>query len=142
MTSDDPFSGSLFRFLVMPLRLHLYKPKGQSGPRYRKLTDRAAAMIREFQVPAGVQARVLFDAFYLSHLHLVCLAHLMLTHHAMDCASAQAIQSNKEVRLPPIEQRIESLRRAHRDERIRKLFRKGSLHARFRQKLDTILQAA
>jgi SRSO17 transposase len=279
------FAAVCFRGVVMPLRLHLWKPKGQSGPRYRKLTDLAAQMIKEFEVPAGLKVRVLFDAFYLSpvvvkacekrefawfsvaaknrcfrregekgrgrkignlapgllrhhgrfvhmkrsrgkaklkiasvdghlsrigrvrmviskrphetwkstiaivtnaagmdaraivaayerrwnievmfkdleqslglgdyqmlheraivnHLHLVCLAHLMLTHHAMDGAGAKAITSNKEVRLPSVEQRIESLRKAHRDERIRKLFRKGSLHARYRRKLDTILQAA
>lgn len=279
------FAAVCFRGVVMPLRLHLWKPKGQSGPRYRKLTDLAAEMIREFEVPAGLKVRVLFDAFYLSpvvvkacqkrgfswfsvasrnrnfrrdqtrgkgrniadlapglikhhgrfvhmkrsrgqaklkiatvdgylsrigqvrmvvskrphetwkstiaivtnclgmdaraivaayerrwnievmfkdleqslglsdyqmlheraivnHLHLVCLAHLMLTHHAMDCAGEKAIASNKEVRLPSVEQRIESLRKAHRDERIRKLFRKGSLHARYRKKLDIILQAA
>jgi SRSO17 transposase len=274
-----------FRGVVMPLRLHLWKPKGQSGPRYRKLTDLAAQMVSEFEVPRGLKTRVLFDAFYLSpvvvracekrgfawfsvaaknrcfrregekgrgrkignlapgllrhrgrmvhmkrsrglaklkitsldghlsrigrvrmviskrpqetwkttvaivtnctgmdaraivaayerrwnievmfkdleqslglgeyqmlheraivnHLHLICLAHLMLTHHAMNGIGAKAIKSNKEVRLPSIEQRIESLRKAHRDERIRKLFRKGSLHARYRKKLDTILQAA
>jgi SRSO17 transposase len=274
-----------FRGVVMPLRLHLWKPKGQSGPRYRKLTDLAAQMISEFELPKGLKARVLFDAFYLcpvvvracekrgfywfsvaaknrcfrregekgrgkkirdiapglikhhgrfvhmkrsrgraklkiasldghlsrigqvrmvvskrphqtwkttvaivtncpgmdaraivaayerrwnievmfkdleqslglgeyqmlheraivNHLHLVCLTHLMLTHHAIDGAGAKAIASNKEVRLPSVEQRIESLRKAHRDERIRKLFRKGSLHARHRKKLELILQAA
>ena len=279
------FAAICFRGVVMPLRLHLWKPKGQSGPRYRKLTDLAAQMIREFEVPAGLKVRVLFDAFYLSpvvvkacekrefswfsvasknrnfrrqgtkgkgkniadlvpglikhhgrfvhmkrargraklkiasvdgylsrigqvrmvvskrphetwkstiaivtnclgmdaraivaayerrwnievmfkdleqslglsdyqmlheraivnHLHLVCLAHLMLTHKSMDGVGAKAIASNKEVRLPSVEQRIESLRKAHRDERIRKLFRKGSLHARYRKKLDIILQAA
>jgi SRSO17 transposase len=279
------FAAVCFRGVVMPLRLHLWKPKGQSGPRYRKLTDLAAQMIREFEVPAGLKVRVLFDAFYLSpvvvkacekrefswfsvasknrnfrrqgtkgkgkniadlvpglikhygrfvhmkrargraklkiasvdgylsrigqvrmvvskrphetwkstiaivtnclgmdaraivaayerrwnievlfkdleqslglsdyqmlheraivnHLHLVCLAHLMLTHHAIDGVGAKAIASNKEVRLPSVEQRIESLRKAHRDERIRKLFRKGRLHARYRKKLDIILQAA
>jgi SRSO17 transposase len=279
------FAAVCFRGVVMPLSLHLWKPKGQSGPRYRKLTDLAAQMIKEFEVPAGLKVRVLFDAFYLSpvvvkacekrefvwfsvasknrnfrrqgtkgkgknirdlvvgllrhhgrlvhmkrsrgkaklkiasvdgclsrigqvrmviskrphetwkstiaivtnaagmdaraivaayerrwnievmfkdleqslglgdyqmlheraivnHLHLVCLAHLMLTHHAMDGVGAKAITSNKEVRLPSVEQRIESLRKAHRDERIRKLFRKGSLHARYSRKLDTILQAA
>jgi SRSO17 transposase len=279
------FAAICFRGVVMPLRLHLWKPKGQSGPRYRKLTDLAAEMIRQFEVPKGLKVRVLFDAFYLcpvvvkacekrgfawfsvasknrnfrrdgakgkgknirdlvvgllchhgrfvhmkrsrgkaklkiasvdghlsrigrvrmviskrphetwkstiaivtnatgmdaraivaayerrwnievmfkdleqslalgdyqmlheraivNHLHLVCLAHLMLTHHAIDSAGAKAISSNKEVRLPSVEHRIESLRKAHRDERIRKLFRKGTLHARYRKKLDILLQAA
>jgi SRSO17 transposase len=279
------FAAVCFRGVVMPLRLHLWKPKGQSGPRYRKLTDLAAQMVSEFDVPKGLKARVLFDAFYLcpvvvkacekrgfswfsvasknrnfrregtkgkakhirdlvagllrhhgrmvhmkrsrgtaklkiasvdghlsrigrvrmvvskrphetwkttiaivtnctgmdaraivaayerrwnievmfkdleqslglgeyqmlheraivNHLHLVCLAHLMLAHHAIDCAGEKAICSNKEVRLPSVEQRVESVRKAHRDERIRKLFRKGRLHARYRKKLDIILQAA
>lgn len=279
------FAAICFRGVVMPLRLHLWKPKGQSGPRYRKLTDLAAEMIRQFDRPAGLKVRVLFDAFYLSpvvvkacekqgfawlsvasknrnfrrqgtkgkgknirdlvvgllchhgrfvhmkrargatklkvasvdghlsrigqvrmviskrphetwkstiaivtnctgmdaraivaayerrwnievmfkdleqslglgeyqmlheraivnHLHLVCLAHLMLTHHAMDGVGAKALSSNKEVRLPSLGQRIENLRRAHRDERIRKLFKKGFLHERYRKRLDTILQAA
>jgi SRSO17 transposase len=279
------FAAICFRGVVMPLRLHLWKPKGQSGPRYRKLTDLAAQMVREFEVPRGLKVRVLFDAFYLSpvvvkacqerefkwfsvasknrcfrregekgrgrqigklapgvlryhgkgvrmkrsrgwaslriaqldghlsrigqvrmviskrphetwkstiaivtnctgmdaraivaayerrwnievmfkeleqslglgdyqmlheraivnHLHLICLAHLMLTHHAIKGIGEKAIESNKEVRLPSVEQRIESLRKAHRDERIRKLFRKGSLHERYRKKLDTILHAA
>lgn len=55
-----------FRGVVLPLRIELWKPKGRSGgPRYRKLTDMAAAMIRAFRAPAGVKVRVLFDAFYL-----------------------------------------------------------------------------
>ncbi|WP_428940608.1 transposase [Fontivita pretiosa] len=56
----------LFRRVVLPWRLHLQKPKGQPGPRYRKLTDLAAQMIQEFTPPTGLKVRVLFDAFYLS----------------------------------------------------------------------------
>jgi SRSO17 transposase len=279
------FAAICFRGVVMPIRLKLWKPKGQSGPRYRKLTDLAAEMIRQFEAPAGLKVRVLFDAFYLcpqvvtscesrgftwfsvasknrcfrrdgekgkgrkiadfvvglikhhgrfvrmkrsrgtaklkiapvdghlsrigrvrmvvskrphetwkstiaiatnslgtdaraivaiyerrwnievlfkdleqslglgdyqmlheraivNHLHLVCLAHLLLTHHSLDGAGAQAIASNKEVRLPSVEQRIANLRHAVRDERIRRVFRNGALHARYRKRLDTILQAA
>ena len=55
-----------FRGVVLPWRIELWKPKGHGGgPRYRKLTDMAAAMVRAFQAPAGVKVRVLFDAFYL-----------------------------------------------------------------------------
>ncbi len=54
-----------FRGVVLPWRVELWKPKGHPGPRYRKLTDMAAAMIKAFQAPAGVKVRVLFDAFYL-----------------------------------------------------------------------------
>ena len=47
------FASILFRRTVLPWRLHLQKPKGQPGPRYRKLTDLTAAMIPEFVPPAG-----------------------------------------------------------------------------------------
>ncbi len=279
------FAAICFRGTVMPIRLHLQKPKGQPGPRYRKLTDLAAEMVRQFQAPGGLNVRVLFDAFYLcpqvvkaceargftwfsvaaknrrfrrdgekgkgrkiadwapglikhhgrfvrmkrsrgsarlkialvdghlsrigrvrmvvskrphetwkttiaivtnatgtdaraivalyerrwnievlfkdleqslglsdyqmlheraivNHLHLVCFAHLLLTHHALDCIGEQAFSSNTEVRLPSVEQRIANLRQAARDERIRRFFRKGRLHPRYRKRLDTILQVA
>lgn len=55
----------LFRGVVLPWRIDLWKPKGHPGGRYRKLTDMAAAMIRDFTAPSGVKVRVLFDAFYL-----------------------------------------------------------------------------
>jgi hypothetical protein len=54
-----------FRGVVLPWRIELWKPKGHPGPRYRKLTDMAAAMVKALQAPAGVKVRVLFDAFYL-----------------------------------------------------------------------------
>ena len=59
------FAAIAFRGVVLPWRVELWKPKGHPGPRYRKLTDRAAAMVKAFAVPAGVKVRVLFDAFYL-----------------------------------------------------------------------------
>ncbi len=86
--------------------------------------------------------QMLHERAIVNHLHLVCLAHLLLTHHAMDCIGAQALLSNTEVRLPSVEQRIGHLRQAVRDERIRRFFRNGALHARYRKRLDTILQAA
>jgi SRSO17 transposase len=55
----------VFRGVVIPWRIDLWKPKGHPGPRYRKLTDMAAAMIKALDVPEGVKVRVLFDAFYL-----------------------------------------------------------------------------
>jgi SRSO17 transposase len=56
----------LFRGVVLPWRVELWKPKGHAGrPRYRKLTDMAADMVKAFAPPAGVKVRVLFDAFYL-----------------------------------------------------------------------------
>ena len=61
------FAAILFRGVVLPWRVELWKPKGQTGgPRYRKLTHMAAAMVRAFVPPAdGMKVRVLFDAFYL-----------------------------------------------------------------------------
>jgi DDE family transposase len=56
----------MFRGVVLPWRVDLWKPKGHAGPpRYRKLTDMAAQMIRDFAASQGVKVRVLFDAFYL-----------------------------------------------------------------------------
>jgi hypothetical protein len=87
--------------------------------------------------------QMLHERAIVNHLHLVCLAHLLLlTHHAIDGIGAQAIASNTEVRLPSVEQRVATMRQAVRDERIRRFFRKGHLHARYRKRLDTILQAA
>ena len=54
-----------FRGVTIPWRIELYKPKGHPGPRYRKLTDMAAAMVRALVPPEGLKVRVLFDAFYL-----------------------------------------------------------------------------
>lgn len=55
----------LFRGVVLPWRIELWKPRGHSGPRYRKITAMAAGMIQDFVPPAGLKVRVLFDAFYL-----------------------------------------------------------------------------
>jgi len=60
------FAAVLFRGVVLPWRVELWKPKGHAGaPRYRKLTDMAADVVKGFTPPAGVKVRVLFDAFYL-----------------------------------------------------------------------------
>lgn len=59
-------SAIAFRGVVMPFRIDLWKPKGHPGPRYRKLTNMAAQMIKALGVAAeGLRVRVLFDAFYL-----------------------------------------------------------------------------
>jgi hypothetical protein len=56
----------VFRGVVLPWRIELWKPKGHPGPpRYRKLTAMAAGMINDLVAPDGVKVRVLFDAFYL-----------------------------------------------------------------------------
>lgn len=277
------FAAVCFRGVILPWRLHLQKPKGQPGPRYRKLTDLAAQLIREFQPPKGVNVRVLFDAYDLSPtvvraceaqgftyfsvasknrrfipdgargrsiadlasgwlrhhgrnvrmkrsrgvarlriagvdgrlsrigrvrrglsqrpgerrripvaivtnqigldarsivsgyerrwnievlfkelevdlglgdyqmlseegilkpLHLCCLAHLMLTHHAMKGVGAQARKANHEVHLPTMQQRLESLRADLRREQIRRGFRPGAKLEHGREKIDHYLRAA
>ena len=61
------FAAVAFRGVVLPWKVELWKPKGHPGPRYRKLTDMAAAIVKAFAAaaPEGVKVRVLFDAFYL-----------------------------------------------------------------------------
>ena len=282
------FAAVLFRGVVLPWRLTLQKPKGQPGPpRYRKLTELAAQMIREFAPPAaGVKVCVLFDAFYLcptvtracesrgfsyfsvaaknrrfrpaqakararkiallapgllrhrgrnvrmkrsrgrvaklritavdghlsrigrvrmalskrpgerwkttvaivtnetglnareivsvyelrwgievlfkelqvdlglgdyqvlseegilKHLHLCCLAHLVLTHHAMEGVGAKARKANETVRLPTMNQRLEQLRGDIRREQIQRMFRQGGSHERVRERVERYLRAA
>lgn len=274
----------VFRGMVLPIRISLWKPKGQPGPRYKKLTAMAAEIIRDFVPPPGLKVRVLFDAFYLCpkvtracevrgwtwfsvaaknrsfrpegtrkgrkiadlavglikhhgrnvrmprargrstlriacvdghlsrigqvrmvlskrpnerwrttvaivtnathidargivaiyerrwkievlfkeleqdlglgdyqmlketaivhHLHLCCLAHLLLTHRSIDALAAQAMEPHNEVCLPPLRQRIESLRRDVRNDQIRRLFARSVPHGRTVKKLELFLQAA
>jgi hypothetical protein len=276
----------VFRGMILPIRISLWKPKGQPGPRYKKLTVMAAEVIRDFVPPPGVKVRVLFDAFYLCptvvkaceargwtwfsvaaknrsfqpagkkgvkarkigdlapglikhqgrnvrmprargtatlriacveghlsrigrvrmvlskrpserwkttvaivtnatnidargivsiyerrwkievlfkeleqdlglgeyqmlketaivhHLHLCCLAHLLLTHRSIDALAAQAMEPHNEVCLPPLRQRIESLRREIRNDQIRRLFARSACHERTVKKLELFLQAA
>jgi len=278
------FAAVAFGGVVMPWRVELWKPKGQSGgPRYRKLTQIAAEMVRDFEAPAGVKVRVLFDTFYLCstlaracqnrgfsffsvaqrnrnftsdngkrrkiadltpgllkhegralrmqrsrgrrvklrvaavdghlgkigrvrmvvskrprgpwkrcvaivtnerglrdrqiveiyerrwqievlfkelaqdlglgdyqmlqtdgivrHLHVCCLAHLLLTHQSLEGLGAQARKINEQVRLPPMSQRLTELRRWIAREHVRKLI-KGDQHAKLRTKLCDYLLAA
>lgn len=57
-----------FRGLTLPWRFDLWLPaaycKAHKRP-YRKTTTIAAEVIRQFEPPAGLKVRVLFDAFYL-----------------------------------------------------------------------------
>jgi DDE superfamily endonuclease len=55
---------------VIPWGIRLYaKPQHAKalGRPFRKTTELAAHLIREFKAPAGVQVMVLFDAYYLCH---------------------------------------------------------------------------
>ena len=56
----------LFRGVVLPVHMELWKPKRAAvGRSYRKIADMAADLIRVFRAPAGLRVRVLFDAYYL-----------------------------------------------------------------------------
>lgn len=77
----------------------------------------------------------------LHHLHLCGLVHLLLTHHSLDAVGAQARKANQEVHLPPMSQRLESLRQLIRQDKIRRLLN----HERDRRKrkiLERYLLAA
>ena len=86
--------------------------------------------------------QVLSEDGILKHLHLCCPAHLALTHHALSGVGAQATKPNKTVRLPTMQQRLETLRSDIRREQIQRLFRPGGSHGRVRQKVDEYLRAA
>jgi SRSO17 transposase len=60
----------VFRQHVMPYGIRLYVKKAQCGVlglSFRKTTELAAQLIREFKPPAGIKVVVLFDAYYLCH---------------------------------------------------------------------------
>lgn len=58
------------------------------------------------------------------HLHLCCMAHLMLTHHALMDAGAQAKQEKIEVSLPHLSQRLENLRHTVRQEQAKAVLKR------------------
>ena len=52
------FAAIAFRGVVLPWKVELWKPKGHpGGPRYRKLTDMAAAMVKALRAPEAVGGR-------------------------------------------------------------------------------------
>lgn len=53
------------------------------------------------------------------HWHLVCLAHLTLTHHAVQALDATARKPKLQIPLPTLRDRLEALRRELRDDDIR-----------------------
>src|SRR5262245_21297209 len=60
----------VFRQQVIPWGIRLYVKKahcGAVGVPFRKTTELAAQLIREFKAPAGVKVMVLCDAYYLCH---------------------------------------------------------------------------
>lgn len=77
----------------------------------------------------------------LRHLHLVCLAHLLLTHRELEALGAKAKKANKQIRLPSMSQRLASLRADVAKDRINELVR-GKEHVKLRQNLCELLAAA
>jgi SRSO17 transposase len=60
----------VYRHYVIPWGIRLYVKREQCtgvGVPFRKTTELAAQLIREFRAPAGVKVMVLFDAYYLCH---------------------------------------------------------------------------
>lgn len=85
--------------------------------------------------------QVISQEAILKHLHLVCLAHLLLTHHAMEGVGAKARMAKTVVPLPTMKHRLETLRREIKTEQIQRFFRRKT-HAKMFQKLKTYLLAA
>ena len=77
----------------------------------------------------------------LHHLHVCCLAHLLLTHRGLDALGAKAKKPNKQVTLPPMSMRLRTLRARIAKDEIEQLVT-GEHHAQLRQKLYDYLQAA
>ena len=77
----------------------------------------------------------------LRHLHLCCLAHLLLTHRAINALGAKAAKANRQVELPSMNQRLANLRAEVAKDQIRKLIR-GAEHEKLRKKLYDHLLAA
>ena len=75
------------------------------------------------------------------HLHLSGLAHLTLTNHSLQAVGAPARRKNKDVLLPKFHDRLETLRRAVREETVTKVL--GRIrHGRIRKRLHKLLTAA
>jgi SRSO17 transposase len=99
-------------------------------------------LFKELRNDLGLgEYQVLDEQAIVRHLHLCALAHLMLTHHALDGVGAQARKANTEVLLPPMSTRLEDLRLEIRRDQLRRLFR-GSKYRRLREKVKPYLMAA
>jgi hypothetical protein len=75
------------------------------------------------------------------HLHVCCLAHLLLTHRSLEALGAKAKKPNKQVTPPPLSNRLRTLRAEIVKDQIGRLVT-GEQHAQLRQKLYDYLLAA
>src|SRR5205823_887957 len=85
--------------------------------------------------------QMLSEEAILNHLHVCCLAHLMLTHQSIKGLGAQATKPNKQVKMPPMSQRLASLRARIAKDQISRLAG-GPAHVKLRKKLFDYLIAA
>lgn len=72
------------------------------------------------------------------HLHVCCLAHLLLTHQSLAGLGAKAKKPNTAVPLPPMSRRLADLRNRIARDQIRRLI-PGDEHANLRKKLHDYL---
>lgn len=99
-------------------------------------------LFKELRNDLGLgEYQVLDEQAIVRHLHLCALAHLMLTHHAMEGVGAQARKANCEVLLPPMSSRLEHLRTEIRRDQLRRLFG-GAKYRSLRMKIEPYLMAA
>jgi hypothetical protein len=83
--------------------------------------------------------QVLDERKIVNHLHLCGLAHQVLTHHGLQAGGAKAeAKKTQERPLPPLSQRLVSLREALRRERIEELV-KRERHKPLRRRLKKVL---
>ncbi len=74
------------------------------------------------------------------HLHVVCLAYLMLTHHAVKAVGAQAKLPCRRIPIPRFRARLAALRRELRDDQVESFtlrIRSPRIRKRVREFLNT-----
>jgi SRSO17 transposase len=99
-------------------------------------------LFKELRSDLGLgQYQVISREGILHHLHLCGLVHLLLTHHSLEAVGAQTRKANHEVHLPPMNQRLDSLRRLIHQDHIRRLLAHVP-DARRRKNLERYLLAA
>jgi hypothetical protein len=76
----------------------------------------------------------------LKHLHVCCLAHLLLTHQSIEGLGAKARKGKTQVTLPPMSQRLQALRTRIAKDRIERLV-KGPEHEKLRREIYACIAA-
>jgi hypothetical protein len=98
-------------------------------------------LFKELRQDLGLAAyQVQHETAIVHHLHLCCLAHLLLTHRSLRALGAQAKKPNKNLALPPIRQRLETLRNEIRRDQIQPVLRRID-DQELKEELQTLLAA-